>query len=79
MEAALRRRGIGRQLMEMLTERGRAAGMRTVVCETQNTNLPAIRFYRKLGFRFEGIDLSYYSNHDFPDGEIAIFMKKRLE
>lgn len=79
VEAALRRRGIGRQLMEMLTERCRAAGMRTVVCETQNTNLPAIRFYRKLGFRFEGIDLSYYSNHDFPDGEIAIFMKKQPE
>jgi ribosomal protein S18 acetylase RimI-like enzyme len=79
VEAAHRRRGIGRQLMGMLTERGRAAGMRTVVCETQNTNVPAIRFYRKLGFRFEGIDLSYYSNHDFPDGEIAIFMKKQLE
>jgi hypothetical protein len=28
--------------------------------------------------RIEGIDLSYYSNDDFPEGEIAIFMKKRL-
>ncbi len=73
-----RRRGIGRQLVEALAEKGRAAGLRTLVCETQNTNVPAMCFYRQVGFRIEGIDLSYYSNEDFPDGEIAIFMKKRL-
>ena len=73
-----RRRGIGRLLMEALAEKGSATGLRTLVCETQNTNVPAIDFYRKLGFAIEGIDLSYYSNEDFPDGEIALFMKKRL-
>ena len=73
-----RRRGVGRQLMEVLAQRGYAAGLRTLVCETQNTNVPAMHFYRKMGFTIGGIDLSYYSNEDFPDGEIAIFMKKRL-
>jgi ribosomal protein S18 acetylase RimI-like enzyme len=73
-----RRRGIGRRLVEALAERARAAGLRTLVCETQNTNSPAMRFYRSMGFRIEGIDLSHYSNDDFPDGEIAVFMKKRL-
>jgi ribosomal protein S18 acetylase RimI-like enzyme len=73
-----RRRGAGRRLVQALVEKARAVGLRTVVCETQNTNLPAMRFYRKMGFHIEGIDLSYYSNDDFPDGEIAIFMKKRL-
>jgi len=73
-----RRRGVGRQLVELLAARSRLAGLRTLVCETQNTNVPAIRFYRKVGFNIEGIDLSYYTNDDFPDGEIAVFMKKRL-
>ena len=73
-----RRRGIGRRLVNELAEKARGAGLRSIVCETQNTNVPAIRFYRKVGFNIEGIDLSYYSNNDFPDGEIALFMKKRI-
>ena len=73
-----RRRGVGRQLVKALAEKARVVGLRTLVCETQNTNVPAMRFYRKVGFQIEGIDLSYYSNEDFPDGEIAVFMKKRL-
>ena len=75
---AHRRNGIGHQLIDALTQQGHAGGLRTLVCETQNTNLPAINFYRQVGFELEAIDLSYYSNEDFPDGEIAIFMKKRL-
>jgi ribosomal protein S18 acetylase RimI-like enzyme len=73
-----RRRGVGQQLINALSEKARTAGLRTLVCETQNTNVPAMRFYRKAGFTLEGIDLSYYSNDDYPDGEIAVFMKKRL-
>ena len=60
------------------SEMATAAGLRTIVCETQNTNVPAIQFYRKLGFRMEGIDISYYTNNDLPDGEIAVFMKKQI-
>jgi ribosomal protein S18 acetylase RimI-like enzyme len=73
-----RRRGAGRQLVDALAAKARAAGLRTLVCETQNTNAPAMRFYFSVGFQIEGIDLSYYFNDDFPDGEIAVFMKKRL-
>ena len=73
-----RRQGIGRQMMEELAERGRTSGLRIVVCETQNTNVPAIHFYRRVGFNIEGIDLSYYSNDDWPLGEVAVFMKRRL-
>jgi ribosomal protein S18 acetylase RimI-like enzyme len=72
------RHRIGQQLVETLSVKARATGLRIVVCETQNTNVPAIQFYRKMGFEIEGIDLSYYSNEDYSDGEIAIFMKKRL-
>jgi ribosomal protein S18 acetylase RimI-like enzyme len=70
--------GIGTVLMEDLARRARAAGLRIMICETQNTNVPAIRFYRRMGFTVEGIDLSYYTNDDWPDGEIAVFMKRKL-
>jgi streptothricin acetyltransferase len=70
--------GIGRRLMEALFERSRAAGLRCIGLETQNTNVPAIRFYRRMGFRLDGIDLSLYTNNDWPDGEIALFMKRKL-
>ena len=70
---------IGKQLMERLVEKAYGGGFRNIVCETQNTNVPAIKVYRKLGFKIEGIDISYYSNDDYPDGEIAVFMKRRLK
>jgi GNAT superfamily N-acetyltransferase len=73
-----RGKGTGRRLMEALVEKARSAGLRTVICETQNTNVSAIKVYRKLGFRMEGIDISYYTNTDYPDRDVAVFMKRRL-
>lgn len=73
-----RGRGTGLKLMEALALKARGARLRIIVCETQNTNVPAIRFYQKAGFRIEALDLSYYSNDDFPEGEVAVFMKRRL-
>jgi len=78
VRADQRRRGIGRQLMTRLVARATAAGMRTLVCETQNVNAGSIQAYRRLGFRPEGIDISYYTNNDYPNGDIAIFMKRQL-
>ena len=73
-----RNQGIGRQLMECVAEEASRAGFRIIVCETQNTNPTAINVYRRLGFRVEGVDISFYSNDDYPEGEIAVFMKRRL-
>jgi len=75
---ARRGQGIGKRLMETVAEKAKTAGLRTIVCETQNTNVSAIKVYRALGFRVEGIDISYYTNHDYPDRDVAVFMKKRL-
>lgn len=79
VQESWRGQGIGRQLMETVKEQARANTCRTVVCETQNTNVPAIDFYRKMRFRVEAIDISLYSNDDFPDREIALLMKCRLD
>lgn len=74
------RRGIGRRLMEVLKLQARESGLRALVCETQNTNVNAIRFYRSVGFTVDGIDVSYYTNDDMAPGRtVAIFMKLKVE
>jgi streptothricin acetyltransferase len=75
---AYRGQGIGRSLMEQAADMSVQAGLRTIVCETQNRNAPAIKAYRKLGFQIEGIDISYYTNDDYPERGVAVFMKRRL-
>lgn len=73
------RRGIGRRLMAEVATRARAAGSRALVLETQNTNVKAIRFYRRVGYTLEGIDVSHYTNEDMQPGRtVALFMKLRL-
>lgn len=73
-----RHEGIGKRLMASLAEKAQAASYRVLVCETQNANGMGIDIYRSLGFQVEGVDISYYSNNDYPDGEVAVFMKRRL-
>lgn len=77
--AAYQGQGIGRKLLEALALNAREADLRIMVCETQNTNVPALRFYQKCGFQLEALDLSLYSNADSESGEIALFMKRRLD
>jgi ribosomal protein S18 acetylase RimI-like enzyme len=78
VDTSCRRQGIGRQLMDRLADNTRRSGLRVLALETQNTNVPAITFYRRVGFEIDAVDLSYYTNQDIPDGEVAIFMKRRL-
>ncbi len=73
-----RGRGIGRMLLEKAVETGRELGARLVSLETQNTNVPAIRFYRASGFEIESVDLSLYTNDDAAHGEVAVIMKRKL-
>jgi streptothricin acetyltransferase len=73
-------KGIGRRLMTTMAQQALKAGLRAVVCETQNTNVAAIRFYRKVGFTIDGVDVSYYTNDDtLPGRTVAIFMKLKFD
>jgi ribosomal protein S18 acetylase RimI-like enzyme len=74
-----RGQGIGRALMERVISKAVESKFRIIVLETQNTNVPAIRFYCKMGFTLEALDLSLYTNEDVESGEVAFFFKKRLE
>ncbi|MDY0042742.1 MAG: GNAT family N-acetyltransferase [Desulforhabdus sp.] len=75
---AYRGRGLGRRLMDAQAKLAQEKGLRVLVCETQNYNVPAIHFYRSVGFEVGGVDLSYYSNTDLENGEVAIFMKRKI-
>lgn len=72
------RQGVGRVLMAAVEAHARAEGMRCLVCETQTTNVTAIRFYRAIGFTVDAVDVSLYTNDDIEHGEVAVFMKKRV-
>jgi ribosomal protein S18 acetylase RimI-like enzyme len=75
----MRKQGVGMALMEHVTKEARTANLRSILCETQNTNAGAIEFYKKQGFEIDGLDLSFYQNKDQPKREIAIFLRKGLE
>jgi ribosomal protein S18 acetylase RimI-like enzyme len=79
VEEEYRRAKIGTRLVEALVALARNLDLRVIVCETQNTNVPAIEFYKSTGFVIDGIDLSYYTNTDATTGEVALFMKKKLD
>ena len=79
IDPQFRLKGYGRMLMDALAALGREADCRVIVCETQNTNVPAIRFYRRAGFEVGGVEISYYTNQDADNFEFAIFMKRYLE
>lgn len=73
-----RRQGIGNALLDRACSAAKEHGYRAVGLEVQNTNMPAIKLYRKFGFTIEAVDLSFYTNTDISDGEIAIFMRYKF-
>jgi ribosomal protein S18 acetylase RimI-like enzyme len=73
-----RGQGAGRALMAAVEAHARDERLRCVVCETQTTNVAAIRFYRALGFAVDAVDVSLYTNADIERGEVAVFLKKRI-
>lgn len=72
-----RRKGYGEALLRYVCRRAAEKGFRAVTLETQNTNVPAIRFYLRCGFEIEGIDASFYSNNESGEEEVALFIEMR--
>lgn len=59
---AFRGQNIGRLLIKNISRKARELQCRIVELETQNTNYPAIRFYRKAGFAITGINTKRYGD-----------------
>ena len=55
VDALLSGKGIGRELIKALVERGRDEGWRRLLLITTNDNRPAQSFYQRLGFRLSAI------------------------
>jgi streptothricin acetyltransferase len=70
--------GIGGRLLDKTLETARDQKVRVITLETQTTNYPAIKFYRKHGYEIDGVDLSFYTNHDAESGEVALTMKLKI-
>lgn len=66
-----RRKGIGKHLLEKIIEHAKNKKIRLIELETQNTNVPAIKFYQKQGFKITGLKSNLYDNEGI---EKAIYM-----
>lgn len=62
VEPPHRMRGLGSLLYRSFERECANKGMKTVGLEVRVSNLPAIRFYQKLGFQITGRIDSYYTN-----------------
>lgn len=70
-----RSRGVGRRLMEAITDLARRRGARRLTLEVRKSNLRAQRLYESLGFRSVGVRRGYYRDNN----EDAIIMWRDLE
>lgn len=70
-----RRQGLGIMLIKNAIKEARKLNCRVIELETQNTNYPAIQFYRRMGFNITGLNTRLYNHSD----EIALFMTLDVE
>ncbi|NML39737.1 GNAT family N-acetyltransferase [Chitinophaga sp. G-6-1-13] len=71
--AAERRKGTGALLMDTLIAHAKQLKVRLLELETQNTNVAAVSFYKKQGFRISGVHLKLY-DPVWCAGEVAFYM-----
>lgn len=71
---AYRRRGYGTDIMRYLMDQAYQAGAVIMRLEVRETNIPAQKMYKKLGFVTEGRRPGYYQS----TGEAAILMAYRF-
>ena len=69
---------IGTAFMDLCKERAKDLSARRIVLETQSSNLPAIEFYKSMGFELIGLDASHYRNDDVERGEVRLEMAFHL-
>ena len=73
-----RRHGVGIRLLAALDTYARSTKARCLWLETQNTNYPAIQFYRRCGFTFCGFDEALYDPENMANEEVALFFSRPI-
>jgi ribosomal protein S18 acetylase RimI-like enzyme len=74
-----RGQGLGREMMQRTIAWARRRDLRAVMLETQTNNVPACRFYQRIGFQLIGINTAFYTNHDLEREEVALFWSYPLK
>ncbi|MBI5930101.1 MAG: GNAT family N-acetyltransferase [Chloroflexi bacterium] len=73
LDVDARGQGIGREMIQHTISWGRRRGLRAILLETQTNNVPACKFYLRMGFQLAGINTAFYTNQDMERDEIALF------
>ena len=68
----LRRKGVGKRLLDKAKEVAVRQKRRAVILETQSCNTNAIGFYLHQGFELIGFDTCCYSNEDIARREVRV-------
>lgn len=68
----LRRKGVGKRLMDKAKEVAVRQKRRAVILETQSCNTNAIGFYLHQGFELIGFDTCCYTNEDIARREVRV-------
>ena len=76
VDGRLRGRGIGRQMLMLLLERSRDAGMTDAFLEVRPSNAMALALYQSVGFVQVGVRKGYYQAED--GREDALVLKLQL-
>jgi ribosomal protein S18 acetylase RimI-like enzyme len=71
-----RGRGVGTRLLDSVEAFAREQGARCLWLETQNVNVPALRFYLRSGFALCGLDTSLYDADGSAREETALFLAR---
>jgi len=73
VKSGFRRKGIGARLMEKVMNEAKKKGLKIITLQVNETNLPAITLYRKLGFKETGrIPKAVYWNEKYVDDIIMV-------
>lgn len=73
VKEAHRNQGIAGRLLEDLQWASMRLDARGILLETQNTNVPAVEFYQKRGFRLVGFNTSTYGEPNRCGVDVALF------
>ena len=73
LDKSVRGQGLGTEMIQRTVAWATQRQLRAIMLETQTNNVPACRFYAKMGFKLIGINTLFYSNRDVERDEIAIF------
>ena len=71
--AGYRGRGVGTKLIEAAVAWAKGGGMPGLMLETQDNNVPAVKFYESCGFKLGGFDSYLYKGVNPNSNETALF------